>query len=300
MKPIRVLILTLAAAAVWAQTAPSKPAASAEPDPSTVLATFDDGKQLTYGEMQLLLASMPPQNQKAAMQDRKAFVKQFALLRKLTQMAVENKLDQQSPTKEAIELHRMQLLAGAQVNYAMDHLIKVAPEDVEKKYQATKDRYQQVQVKAIYISFASSAAPAGGKKLLTEAEARIKAERLLKEIRGGADFVKLVKAHSEDQSSAAKDGDFGNIRRGDKLPDAVRDAIFALKQGEVSEPVRQPNGYYLFRAEKLAVQPFEQVRDELFNEVKQERFRQWMDATQASLKVTIAEEKPAAAAPATK
>lgn len=110
---------------------------------------------------------------------------------------------------------------------------------------------------------------------------------MLKQIRGGADFVKMVRQHSEDQTSAAKDGDFGNLRRGDNLPDAVRNAIFSLKQGEVSEPVRQPNGFYLFRAEKVNAQPFEQVRDEIFSELREKRFREWMEETQRSVNAEL-------------
>ena len=102
--------------------------------------------------------------------------------------------------------------------------------------------------------------------------------------------MKLVKEHSEDQASAAKDGDFGTIRRSDNLPEAIRNAVFALKSGEISEPVRQPNGFYLFRADDVGVRPFTQVRDEIFNEVKNLQFKSWMDQTEKSVVVKYVDE----------
>ena len=95
-------------------------------------------------------------------------------------------------------------------------------EDEQKYYAENKSRYDQVKLKVIYIPFSSAPArqaPAEGKKHLTEEEAKAKAERLIKEINAGADFVKLVKENSEDASSKAKDGDMGTLSRADNLPD---------------------------------------------------------------------------------
>lgn len=296
MKLIHALtVLCLVSAAAWGQASNPQPAPGPELDSSSVVAVFDDGTPLTYGELKIFLSNMPPQNQQLAMRDRKALIRQFALMRKLAMLAEKNRLHERSPSKEMLAHHRMQVLLSAQINHFMD-TVRVPSEEIERHYNEHRDRYTQVRVKAIYISYVAGSPPAGAeKKALTEAEARIKIEKLLKEIRGGADFVEMVRKHSEDETSAAKDGDFGNIRRSDSLPDAVRKAIFELKEGEVSEPVRQPNGFYLFRAEKIVPQPLAQVRDEIFNQLKQERFRQWMEEMQAGVNVTFPGEAPAAA-----
>lgn len=86
-----------------------------------------------------------------------------------------------------------------------------------------------------------------------------------------------MKENSQDQTSAAKDGNFGTLRSTDNLPDAIRTAIVALKAGEVSEPVKQPNGFYVFRAEDVTAQPYAEVQEQILNEVKQAKFKQWMD-----------------------
>ena len=109
----------------------------------------------------------------------------------------------------------------------------------------------------------------------------------------------LVKAHSEDATSASKDGDFGSFRRSDRLPDEVKSVVFDLKPGEVSKPVRQPNGFYLFRAEETGVEPLEKVRDRVAENLRTSRFNEWVQATQRSVEVKIENQAAFAAAPQT-
>jgi parvulin-like peptidyl-prolyl isomerase len=94
-----------------------------------------------------------------------------------------------------------------------------------------------------------------------------------------------VKENSDDETSKAKDGDFATLRRNDNIPDAIRAAVFSLKQGEVTEPVRQPNGFYLLRADQVSYRPLSQVRDEVFTQLKQQHYAQWLDQTNRDTKV---------------
>jgi peptidyl-prolyl cis-trans isomerase C len=280
----------LFAVAAWAQSAaPQAVPLSPAPDlpPETVVATFGNGEKLTAGELKGFIAAMPPNMQQSALRDRKAFVQQVALMHRLAEMAEQAKLDQQSPTRESLEFNRLYLLMNAQLQQKLSGTI-VPPSEVQAFYDRNKDRFTQAKVKAIYVSFsANPQSGSDGKKHLTEAEAQAKIEKLRTAVVGGANFVKLVKENSEDTTSAAKDGDFGVIRRTDNLPDAIRKAIFALKAGEVSEPVRQPNGFYLFRAEELSTQPFPEVQEEISNELRQALFKAWMDATTGSLNLKL-------------
>ncbi len=294
------LTLFVFGAVLFAQPAP--PPKPAELDDDSVIAVLDDGHKLTLGELKVFAGALPPQMQQNAMRDRKAFVHQMALMRKLSSLAEQNKLDQKSPTRDLLVFNRMFVLMNAQLNFTMDTQV-VQPEELQRFYDGNKDRYSQVKVKVIYVGFSSNPAAAPpGKKYLSEAEAKAKIEKVRAEIVAGADFVKMVKQHSEDQASVEKDGDFGNIRRNDNLPEPIRNAVFALKAGEVSQPVRQPNGFYLFRAEEVTTRAFQQVRDEIFNEVKQLHFKQWMDQTEKALNVKYVNEaffnQPAQPAPA--
>jgi peptidyl-prolyl cis-trans isomerase C len=276
---------------VWAQQAVPQavPPPSADVPPDTVIATFGEGQKLTAGELKNFLAAMPPNMQQNALRDRKAFVQQFVMMHRLAEMAEQAKLDQNSPTKESLAFNRMYILMNAQLHEALGG-ISVKPGEEQSYYDENKSKFTQVKVKAIYIRYAAGSADAKGTKLPTEAEAEAKALKLRAAIVEGADFVKMVKENSEDPTSAAKDGDFGTMHSTDNLPDAIRTAIFALKAGEVSAPVKQPNGFYLFRAEEVSAQPLAQVQEEVQNEVKQAHFKAWMDEVSRSLNLKIQNE----------
>lgn len=282
MKSLSVFLFVCFSAA-WAQTAPAPAAAPQMPNlpDQTVIAVFDDGAQLTMGDFKKIFAILPPDNQPLVLRDRKNFLQQWAFMRKLAQLAEKQKLDRESPSKEQLEYSRMMILSQAKLAEAMNSTT-VEPAEIVKFYDTEKERFKEVRVKAIYVSFGT------GGKGPTEDEAKAKATRLLADIRAGADFVKLVRENSDDETSKAKDGDFATLRQNDNIPDAIRTAVFALKQGEVTEPVRQPNGFYLLRADEVRYRPLSQVRDEIFTQLKQQHYGQWLDQTNKDTKVETA------------
>lgn len=284
------LCLFVFACAAWAQTTPAPaPAAPKMPDlpDDTVIATFEDGAKFTMKDFKAYYNVLPQQNQQMAMRDKAAFLHQWAVLRKLTQMGDEKKLGELQPYKEAIQHARMQVMVQAVINDLLNQIV-IESSDIAKYYEANKNKFAQVKVKAIYITYSDNpSSTSGGKKPLTEAEAKAKAEKLLEQIRGGADFVKLVKENSEDESSRDKDGDFATLHFNDNIPDAFRAAIFKLKQGEVSEPLKQPNGYYLLRAEEVSYRALSEVRDTIYNDLKNQKYNEWMVKMDQETKVQI-------------
>jgi peptidyl-prolyl cis-trans isomerase D len=91
----------------------------------------------------------------------------------------------------------------------------------------------------ILVKVASDAPPAQVKG----AEEKIR--KALQRIRSGEDFGKVAKEVSED-STASSGGDLGYFTR-DQMVKEFSDAAWALKVGEVSEPVRSPFGFHLIR-----------------------------------------------------
>jgi parvulin-like peptidyl-prolyl isomerase len=250
---------------LYAQTAPGPAPAVPDLPDDEVICTFEDGHKFTQGEFKKLYASLPEQMQQMALRDRPEFLHEVSLMRKLTKMAEQAKLDQESPYKEALEFSKMMVLSQAQMMEINNGSTVTQPEIV-KEYDATKEKYKQVRVKAIYIAFKKS-----------EDQAKAKAIKLAATARGGADFVALVKENSDDDSTKAKGGDFGSIKATDNIPDAIKTAIFALKQGEVSEPVRQTGGFYVFRCEESSYLPLSQVRDQIFMDLKNKHYKEQMD-----------------------
>ena len=272
--------------AAWAQN--PQPAAPPPPLPNIpddqVVAKFDDGTSFTMGDFKRILQILPPQNQQMALRNRQMFVEQWGFMRHLASMGEKKGLDKKSPAREEMEYNRMMILSQAELTDAVNGMVVDAAE-IPTYYEAHKDQYKQVRVKALYVAFGGTAPE--GKTPLTEEQAKSKADRLLAQIRGGADFVKLVKENSDDETSRDKDGDFATLRPKDNVPDAIRAAVFSLKAGEVTEPVRQPSGYYLLRAEDVTYRPLEQARDEIYEELKQAHSKEWIDRENQAAKVSF-------------
>ena len=256
---------------------------------NTVIAKID-GEPITVAQFNAFAAVFVPNEPSAKvrlMADPGLLIRDIAFMRKMAKVAIEHKLEENSPLREQLEYNRLVLMAQAATGYLMA-TVSVDDQEVQTYYNTHRDQFEKVKVKAIYIPFsASPGAQAGGKKGLSEAEAKAKAERLLAAIKGGADFVKLVRENSEDATSKARDGDFATVTPADNIPDAMRTAVFSLKQGETSEPVRQANGYYLLRADEISYQPLSEVRDQVFGRIQGQKGHEVLDKIHNDLNVEI-------------
>jgi peptidyl-prolyl cis-trans isomerase D len=68
-----------------------------------------------------------------------------------------------------------------------------------------------------------------------------KANDLLKQIRGGADFAAIARQHSDDPGSKEKGGELGWVTRGQMVP-PFEQAAFTLKPKEISNIVKTDFG----------------------------------------------------------
>jgi peptidyl-prolyl cis-trans isomerase D len=68
-------------------------------------------------------------------------------------------------------------------------------------------------------------------------------------VKGTLDFAEAAKEYSDDNATADKGGDLGFLKKGDMAPE-FEAAAFALKPGQVSEPVRTQFGYDLIKVEE--------------------------------------------------
>jgi peptidyl-prolyl cis-trans isomerase D len=99
------------------------------------------------------------------------------------------------------------------------------------------------------------------------------AESLRARILAGEDFATLAEEYSQDIGSKANGGDLGAVTRGVMVEPFER-ALFALKEGEVSEPVRTRFGWHVIKLDRIesgSTKPFEEVRDELESEYRRQQ-----------------------------
>jgi parvulin-like peptidyl-prolyl isomerase len=283
-----IVLSVLCLSSLYAQNAP-QPKAAALPDlpDGTPVASCPDGNIITMGELRGLLvaANNPP-----AAANIHGFLDQWCMIRKMAQLAEQEKLDKESPVKEELLYAHTFTLMQAEIQHEANPIVQMS--DEESYYNEHKPDYEQVKTYAIFIAFSNApgAQPdAAGKKILSKTEAKAKAEALLDQIRKGADFKKLARENSDDEISRAKDGFLDDLKVTSPLPEVYRSAIFKLKQGETTEVLGQENGngFYIFRAEEVVFKPYREVQDQVDTAYKQERFKQWMDKLQSETKATI-------------
>jgi peptidyl-prolyl cis-trans isomerase D len=114
--------------------------------------------------------------------------------------------------------------------------------EVEKYYNENKTEFIKLdKVHAAHILIAT-----GDKR--SDAEAKKLADELKKQATP-ATFAKLATKNSDDPGSKAKGGDLGEFERGRMVPEFDK-AAFALKAGEISEPIKSNYGYHIIYVEK--------------------------------------------------
>jgi peptidyl-prolyl cis-trans isomerase C len=121
--------------------------------------------------------------------------------------------------------------------------VAVADADVGAFYQQNLDRFKQgetVRASHILIGMPQGSSPQ------QKQEARVRAQAVLKQLKGGAPFADVAKAQSQDPGSAQNGGDLGFFPKGQMTP-AFEEAAFTLKPGVVSGLVETPFGFHIIK-----------------------------------------------------
>ena len=96
---------------------------------------------------------------------------------------------------------------------------------------------------------------------------------ILDSVKAGKDFAELAKTESDDQYSAERGGDLGYIERGRTVREFDQ-ALFALKNGEVSGIVTTQFGYHIIkRISSQGIAPFKEMEAQLKSEYQNYRFQ---------------------------
>ncbi len=145
---------------------------------------------------------------------------------------------------------------------------KVSDADLQKRYQESIDSYrtpERVNVRHILIK--TQGKPKGDVPAL-----KAKADQILKQLQGGADFAELAKRNSDDPGSAVKGGDLGWIIRGQTVPNFEK-AAFSLDPKKLSNVVETEYGYHILEVmDKQAAhtQTLDEVKPQLMAETQRE------------------------------
>ncbi len=146
----------------------------------------------------------------------------------------------------------------------------VTPEELKSYYDSNIARFRtDEQRRASHILIAASKdAPAAERTAAKE-----KATKLLEDLRKHPDtFAEVAKKNSQDPGSAEKGGDLGFMGRG-ALVKPFEDAMYALKDGQLSDVVETDYGYHIIKLTGIKpaeTKPLEAVRPELEAELRKQ------------------------------
>lgn len=187
-----------------------------------------------------------------------------------SQADYEKALKDMNMTEKEVEIFtREDMVIGNLIETKIVANTKVTDEEAKKFYTDNKDKFRReesVRASHILVGADQKASPEDRKK------AKEKAEALLKQLKGGADFAELAKKESSCPSSA-QGGDLGFFGKGQMVPEFEK-ASFALKPGEVSDVVETQFGYHIIKlAEKKDAEtvPFEEAKARIVQFLTQQK-----------------------------
>jgi peptidyl-prolyl cis-trans isomerase SurA len=248
--------------------------------------------QLILRRLQLQYASQIGIN--AAENEINAALKDVLNRNNMTQEALTALLTREGLTlQDYKDRLREQIILARLMNQTVRSRVSVDASEVEAYYKAHQDDFSQpaqARVRHIFFRIDPEAAP-------PQVDAvRERASQVLQEARNGGDFGDLARRYSED-ATAANGGDLGVIKRGQALPE-FEEVIFALREGDVSEVVRTPNGLHIVKIDaftKGSEQSFPEIKAEIERRLLQEkieqRFQDWTNELRdrAFIEITLHE-----------
>ncbi len=236
---------------------------------------------------QNLPSNLAPQAQ--AMGDR-SFATNYARLRALVLLAMRDKLDESADFKNQLNFMHDQILAQMVVTKLQTESQTITEAEIKAYYDAHQAELMQGKLRGIFVALNPPAKP-GAKpgeaaKARTDDEAKARAQELRTKIVNGADFAAVAKEESDHQASAEKGGDFGVVRKG-SLPPSLETAVFSLKPQEISEPIKEGPGYYVFRLEELKQVTLDEATAGIRNKLQTEKFSKSVENAQNLFPVVL-------------
>jgi len=168
------------------------------------------------------------------------------------------------------------LLAEKMIRNALHYKGEIDEKEAIQYYETHRSSFQlPLQVKARQIVVADGQ----------------EAIQILKRLKKGGSFEKLAKEKSLGPEKV-NGGDLGYFKQGDKP--AEFDHVFTMEVGTISDPIKSPYGYHIFKLEEKIEPreiPYEEAKSGIIEELRQkkgeEEYQRWLKGLKAKAKVKI-------------
>jgi len=146
-------------------------------------------------------------------------------------------------------------------------LVEVSEDQLFERYQETIESYTNPESRIashILLTMEDN---------ISEDESRQVQDRLLDiraQIAAGEDFARLARENSQDPGSAADGGNLGEIEKG-MMVQPFETALYALQEGEVSEPIKTAFGWHLIKLEQVSgggTSSFDEARTDVEDQIR--------------------------------
>ncbi|WP_044338789.1 peptidylprolyl isomerase [Rossellomorea aquimaris] len=154
--------------------------------------------------------------------------------------------------------------------------VSISDDQIKEYFETNKDSFaQNEQVEASHI--------------LVEDEKT--AQEVKTKLDDGGDFAELAKEYSTDTSNAESGGELGFFAKGEMVTE-FDDKAFAMKKGEISEPVKTEFGYHIIKVtdkkeakEAVLDDHKEEIKDILFDQALQTEYGTWLEEQKEDYKI---------------
>lgn len=186
--------------------------------------------------------------------DEAGWVREWRRRKRIDLLAEKLMLSERRVDDEALREH-FERAYGERGQWVETRLLLVAVEPPHLGEKTTREELEQRLVEARDAALAKT---------------RGLRQRLL----DGEDFATLARAESSDEASKLQGGRMAGRFRPDQWPEDVAKAVLALEPGQISEPLDTGRGLALFEVLSVRAVEFDSVKDELRNEILNERIPQ--------------------------
>lgn len=214
--------------------------------PNTTIVATVDGKDIRLGDVRTFAQSVPQLAELPFEMIYPQLLDSMINSRVMMMGAEKSGVEKDPEVARAVKLAREQVLSQAYLAQQLE--AEMTPEKLQEIYMNEMKNFErQEEIRARHILFAT-------KKEADDAIIQLKA---------GVDFAVLANEKSLDKEN--KGGSLGYFTKNMMIPE-FGNAVFMLKKGQLSEPIKTPFGWHVVLVEdrRLAAPPaFEAVQDQL-------------------------------------
>jgi len=222
-----------------------------------------EADQVQYGKLELLRAMIDEEILLQRAEKLSLIATESEVDTRLNQIKAPYTQEEFQKTLDAQQLTAEELKTKIRRSLSIDKLwnkeiltqINITDAEVKNFYEANKNSFRFPENHYHVARIAVTAGPnpdvrnLSGNKALNEEQARKKIQMIEARLKQGEDFARLAQSFSEDPNSASNGGDMGYIPESSlaQVDPETRKAILTMTPGQVSPPIKLPNGYHILK-----------------------------------------------------